>query len=66
MTVQPIAAVAAQQALATNKTTDAGANLAVPQAIAALRLAIGTYIEEYFAEDYMVDNHDYVYTVYPR
>lgn len=34
--------------------------------IAALRVATGYFIDEYFAGDYTVNNHDYVYTQVPQ
>lgn len=54
-----------REAVATDRTQAAIATAFVREPVAALRLPIGSRIELYFAEDYMVDNNDYAHTVVP-
>lgn len=63
--VEPVATPHVAEAVATNRTCEAVAAPFIREPVAALRLSIGSRIEDYFAEDYMVDNRDYAHTTAP-
>lgn len=65
MTVVIAGALSVSQPGALDTTRQPVAAVSAVEITAAIHLSTGVHTEEYFAEDYMVDNHDYAHTDYP-
>lgn len=62
MTRTPSGLLQPSQPVAFSQTKQPQSSISAREPTAALALATRTDVEEYFAEDYFVDNHDYIYT----